>query len=372
MSPPIRRRAAASIKSPDARRTLPLSPLPRIGDHSAGTPLRSPVKYAVTKNLAERAAAKDREENHPRDKENATPSPKRPVASKYSSAQAWLNDATHATPPPAGMNPDDYSSAKAWLADVKDEPAAGWTRGDFRRWCSMKLGDGSSSVYWCIQGDLFEYPSGKLLAKVEGIDVARSVAEEDGDVCHQLSRKLFVFRDPRTGAVMKQFDGKPVTHVQYPYQHITYTRNSQGPVTTEVAMGAGKALTRMAGNAVEVRRIEGGAKACFTCPVFLDLDTDQGKYEAYENYDYFDDRDSDGDANRRTHRCVWTRFGPAAPMTEEGVLHALAWRVDDWREVPERIRKYVEREAPTWRDAPRDMDEIKRLQREVKAPPFGM
>ena len=48
-SPPIRRRAAASIKSPDARRTLPLSPLPRIGDHSAGTPLRSPVKYAVTK-----------------------------------------------------------------------------------------------------------------------------------------------------------------------------------------------------------------------------------------------------------------------------------------------------------------------------------
>ena len=137
-------------------------------------------------------------------------------------------------------------------------------------------------------------------------------------------------------------------------------------------MGAGKALTRMAGNAVEVRRIEGGAKACFTCPVFLNLDTDQGKYEAYENYDYFDDRDSDGDANRRTHRCVWTRFGPAAPMTEDGVLHALAWRVDTCREVPERIRKYVEREAPTWRDAPRDMDEIKRLQREVKAPPFGM
>jgi hypothetical protein len=46
--------------------------------------------------------------------------------------------------------------------------------------------------------------------------------------------------------------------------------------------------------------------------------------------------------------------------------------VDRWRDVPERIRKYVEREAPTWKDAPRDLDEIKRLQREVKAPPFGM
>ena len=373
-SPLVKRRAANAVKSPPPRASIPLSPLPRIGDHSAGTPLRSPVmarleNRTIAAGVAERAAAKAGDATHPEDKENASPQ----AVSKYSSAQAWLDDATHATPPPPGMT-GDYSSAKAWLADVKDaKPETGWTEGDFRRWCSMKLGDGSSPVFWCIQGDLFEYPSGKLLAKVEGIDVARCVTEEDGDVCHQLSRKLFVFRDPVDGTVMKQFDGKPVTHIQYPYQHVTYRRNADGgPVTTEVAMGAGKALTRMAGNAVEVRRIDGGAKACFTCPVFLDLDTDQGRYEAYENYDYFDDRDSDGDTNRRTHRCVWTRFGPAAPMTEEGVLHALAWRVDRWRDVPERIRKYVEREAPTWKDAPRDLDEIKRLQREVKAPPFGM
>jgi hypothetical protein len=149
----------------------------------------------IAADVAERRAAKAGDATHPEDKENASPQ----AVSKYSSAQAWLDDATHATPPPTGMT-GDYSSAKAWLADVKDaKPASGWTEGDFRRWCSMKLGDGAGPVFWCIQGDLFEYPSGKLLAKVEGIDVARCVTEEDGDVCHQLSRKLFVFRDPVTG-----------------------------------------------------------------------------------------------------------------------------------------------------------------------------
>lgn len=38
-----------------------------------------------------------------------------------------------------------------------------------------------------------------------------------------------------------------------------------------------------------VRHMEGTDRSCFTCPVFLNLDTDQGPYSAYENYDYFHD-----------------------------------------------------------------------------------
>jgi hypothetical protein len=37
----------------------------------------------------------------------------------------------------------------------------------------MKMGSGET-VYWYITGDLYEYPTGRLLAKVEGVDLARA------------------------------------------------------------------------------------------------------------------------------------------------------------------------------------------------------
>jgi hypothetical protein len=62
--------------------------------------------------------------------------------------------------------------------------ATTWDVDNFRKWCRMKMGDGET-VYWYISGDLYEYPTGRLLAKVEGVDLARGMTEtpdEAGDV----------------------------------------------------------------------------------------------------------------------------------------------------------------------------------------------
>lgn len=185
------------------------------------------------------------------------------------------------------------------------------------------------------------------------------------EVVHQLSRKFFIFRDPVTGKVLTEFDGSPVVPIRYPYQHIVYRYTpGDGAVSTEVTMGSGEFVTRMMGNSISVRHLEGTDRSCFTCPVFLNLDTDQGPYEAYENYDYFHDGKASGGGGGTggAHHCTWVRFGAAAPFSQSAVLHALVWRVGQFADLPAELRAYIHHEAPMWRDAPRDLEEIKRLQ----------
>jgi len=77
------------------------------------------------------------------------------------------------------------------------------------------------------------------------------------------------------GEVLEEFDGHPVVPIRYPYQHIVYRRTEGGAVSTEVTTGSGKFITRMTGNSISVRHLEGTHRTCFTCPVFLNLQTDK-------------------------------------------------------------------------------------------------
>ena len=43
------------------------------------------------------------------------------------------------------------------------------------------MGDGET-VRWYTTGDLYEYPTGRLLARVEGLDVTRAVVDDPGFV----------------------------------------------------------------------------------------------------------------------------------------------------------------------------------------------
>ena len=45
-------------------------------------------------------------------------------------------------------------------------------------------------------------------------------------------------------------------------------------------------------------------------------------------------------------------------------MHALVWRVSQFEDLPPELRAYIEEQAPMWRDAPKDLEEIKRLQKE--------
>jgi hypothetical protein len=44
-------------------------------------------------------------------------------------------------------------------------------------------------------------------------------------------------------------------------------------------------------------------------------------------------------------------------------MHLVAWRVDRYSDLPASIREYLESEAPMWKAPPRDLAEIRALQR---------
>ena len=142
---------------------------------------------------------------------------------------------------------------------------------------------------WSVEGDVFEYPTGRLLARVAGVDVCRRV--DDADVLRdvvfddssratetasktvsQMSRKLLLFLDPETNEVMTQFEGQTVSPAAFPYQVTRYafydgddvsaaTENDHdngaatgGSVTATVTVGAGVSKMTLTGASVAVSR----------------------------------------------------------------------------------------------------------------------
>lgn len=66
----------------------------------------------------------------------------------------------------------------------------------------MRAG-GGQPVYWYSEGTMRAYPSGRLIALMEGFDTAVAHWPEPGKpLAHQYNRKIYIFRDPETGAVI--------------------------------------------------------------------------------------------------------------------------------------------------------------------------
>ena len=290
-----------------------------------------------------------------------------------------------------------------------------WTLSDFLAFADVKLGKvGEPVARWSVEGDVFEYPTGRLLARVAGVDVCRRVddaavlrdvvfddssraTETASKTVSQMSRKLLLFLDPETNEVMTQFEGQTVSPAAFPYQVTRYafydgddvsaaTENDHdngaatgGSVTATVTVGAGVSKMTLTGASVAVSR--GGfsdsndkgpsfdKSRVFSVPAFLDVETeDGGRHEAYESYDYFfggSEEDDRGTTNT-THPTpvfAWTRFGACAPFGEACVLRALARRVASHENLTESVREYVRKHAPEYDDAPKDAAEIRELQR---------
>ena len=251
----------------------------------------------------------------------------------------------------------------------------------FERWVAMRLGGHGQTKYWVSSGELHSYPDGELLATVEGFDVLYCVRESSqGGTVHQLSRKLFVFRDAHTGEVLERFDGAPVQAVRYPYQKISYALTPDGFLSTEVTQGSGENLTTLSGTSIEARRLGGGRPngAVFSCPVFINMETESGAtYACYENYDFFVPSETaatdTASAGRRMSmnaatssdalppHCSWVRYGAAPPFSSTAVMHIVSWRVDTFKELPQRMRDYTLRHASGWCEPPMSLEEVDKM-----------
>lgn len=230
----------------------------------------------------------------------------------------------------------------------------GFGAAEFQRFVSARAGDGSP-VYWYSEGELRSYPEGKLLAKVEGFDTARTLPATTKDTRTQLSRKIYIYRDPVTGEVLREFGGKPVRPIAYPYQQIDYSREGD-QLRTMVTQGSGARLARIGPGGDATARKLGGDTLAVTAPLYLDMKLPGGgAMQAFENYDFF--------FAPNGLKLSWLRYGNDALTGQPAVMHMVGWRVEKFADLPEGMRKYVEAEAPLWKAPPVNMAEIARLQK---------
>ena len=286
---------------------------------------------------------------------------------------------------------------------IDPESTSIWTLSDFHKWCALKMGEKGESIRWSISGDVFEYPTGKLLAKVIGVDIVRRLVDCADDKVNDdenilstrgtkkvtsVSRKLLLFKHPTTGELLTEHDGQKVEAVIFPYQMTEYVfdefktrvhkvdtnENSEnnsstgGYFSTIVTVGAGASKMSFQGETITQCRGTDGVTT-FSNPAFLDIEMENGQnHEAYEAYDYFPyDQTVSGNeitssSTTQSHRFTYTRFGEVHPFGEACVFKASACLVRSHDELPLELRTFVEKSAPLFRDAPKDLDEIKRLQ----------
>ena len=68
---------------------------------------------------------------------------------------------------------------------------------------------------------------------------------------------------------------------------------------------------------------------------------------------------------RAAHQLVWNRFGdlPAFVGPGKAVIQMVGWRVDRFEDLPAQLREYVRTEAALWMAPPKDLNEIRQLQK---------
>jgi hypothetical protein len=235
----------------------------------------------------------------------------------------------------------------------------GFTRETFDLWVRLRAGEGAP-VWWVSEGTVRAFPSGRLIAFMEGFDTAIAHwPDRDRPFAHQYNRKIYLFRHPETGAFLESWRGQTVEPIAYPYQFITYELVSNR-VETVVEQGALPRIQRI-GPARDMVVREVGGSFVFTAPVFLDITLPGGgRMEAFENYDFV----AAPDRPFTQAPLSWLRTG-AAPGWAGGVpcvMHLVTRRVETWEDVPEPLRARVEERYPLWRQPPADLAEVRRIQ----------
>jgi hypothetical protein len=235
--------------------------------------------------------------------------------------------------------------------------AQGFTPDLFEQFTTMRVGTGEP-VYWYCIGEIYEYPSGKLLAKVEGVDTARMIKSESNTTkILQLSRKIFFYRDAKTNKVLKEIDGQKVEPIAYPYQQITYELRD-GKMFANVVQGKQPKIQKIDSEGGNIVR-KFGDVLVFSAPLFLNFPN----YQAFENYDFFIQPNAKEGTPK--YQLTWNRRGSLPPFFGGGdsVFQLVSYRVDKYADLPKTMRETLESDGKLWMTPPKDLKEIEELQR---------
>ena len=245
---------------------------------------------------------------------------------------------------------------------VEEGRFTGYDQELFEQFIELSGGSGDP-VYWYMKGEVNSYPDGTPVAVIEGVDMRRIVWPEGArTTAEQLSRKIYVYRHPETGELLKEYQGQPVTYIKYPYQYVTFELVGDKLRVLVEQTKLGQLQKIDTGGSGKVRRF--GETIVFSSPLFLDYAMpDGGRYQAYENYDFL--LHPKATETQEKYQLSWNRFADRAPWAGKGrvMMQMVGWRVDSFAELPDELRTYIEKEAPMWKQPPRDLAEIRELQK---------
>lgn len=241
-----------------------------------------------------------------------------------------------------------------WPATLR---AGGFDRALFEVFVDSNMGTDGKPVYYYSTGTVQTFPGGRLLATIEGVDMARLLRRDPDGTVHKASRKFYIMRDPETGAVIEEIDGKPNDRYFYSYQYMTFRLEGDRLAGTST-QGSGAALRRVdIGSAMEARRI--GDVVAFSAPNAREAADGTGSFEMYEFWVTPRRARLRPSATLTLTLVNWHPIGQGKPV----YTHRTSWRVDRYADLPASIRQYIETRAPLYREPPRDFAEIERLQR---------
>jgi hypothetical protein len=240
--------------------------------------------------------------------------------------------------------------------------AGGFDRELFDVFVDSNMGSDGRPVYYYSTGTVKTFPGGRLLATIEGVDMARLLRRDADGTVHKASRKFYIMRDPDTGAVIEQIDGKPNDRYFYPYQYMTFRLEGDRLAGTST-QGTGAALRKVdIGSAMEARRV--GDVVAFSAPNARESADGTGSFEMYEFWVTPRRAKLQPSATLTLTLVNWHPIGQGKPV----YTHRTSWRVDRYADLPASIREYIEAQAPLYREPPRDFAEIERLQGSAMRP----
>ena len=234
----------------------------------------------------------------------------------------------------------------------------------FREFIRFDVGNGSP-LYWHSLGKLYRHPRGAIIADVEALVSNRLVAY-DKTTAEAICRTIVLYRDPETHEILQESDG---THIvrEYPYiiarfEHqdrrlVIHTEGVSGP------HGNGHYGLAQVTNDKGFAH-ESAGSTFFYWTLFGRVDTPVGKIWFTEAYN----------ASTSPDIMVMNRNGtlPAFAGMGDGLMQTTARCFDDYEELPESLREYIDRHAPEHRAPPKNHAEIAILKEqylEEEAPP---
>ena len=237
-----------------------------------------------------------------------------------------------------------YLYVGALITGLLSSSASAMDREDFADYVWGRAGDGEI-IYRVSTGAAYDIDTGKVVARLEGHEVARAVKStaEPGTVYH-VARAMLIYRHPETDAVLDVYPGSDpdaLTSVSA-YSH------KDGAFIYRFGSPASNMPPRTIPGRVDCER-QGPVLYCLRGT----------SYEAEEGRSVLEYRwtvDRTSSSLEAAARSEFAETEPPHPGISEGpvLIRLTSYRAPDWESVPDTLREWVETQAPGFATLPED------------------